>query len=91
MAHLSAGHGLFIVDPFCFHIMSAVRMSHLSMAHISAGHVPFVFRCGYWSSRKPLISVAPTGSKLLLRPNPNVTEYELPAGPIATLCFAYHK
>ncbi len=26
----------------------------------------------------------------LLRPNPNVTEYELPAGPIATLCFAYH-
>ncbi len=37
MAHLSAGHGLFIVHLFCCHIICAVKMSHLSSAPCQDG------------------------------------------------------
>ncbi len=73
-----------------------------SLAH-GVAHVSKQNRCGYWSGRKPLISVAPTGNKLvprLLNPNrdlaiimshyltvDDLTEYEQTAGPIAT---SYH-
>ncbi len=31
----------------------------------------YIYRCGYRSGRKSLISVAPTGNKLVPSPNPN--------------------